>query len=294
MRKHLKWIIPVIIIVIAGGAFGYMKFFAWNPERQKLATIDGRVITVAQFSRAIAKIPDPYKDMLKEDPKAFLEQLVLKEVLLQEAGRLGIKPDGDAKGEDAEISIVHNLLKKEVMDKVQVTKEDVESIYKEHKKELGNKPLSEVGPILENALREAKGKEKMEEYVLALKNKAKIEMNEKYLQVLTAPAPETNSAEEFKKALQSGKPVLVDFGANNCMPCRQIRPFLKEIGQEYNEKAKVLIIDVYKCKDLAAEYRVQVIPTLVFFDKSGKEVFRHVGAWDKASIAGKLKEAGTT
>jgi thioredoxin 1 len=76
------------------------------------------------------------------------------------------------------------------------------------------------------------------------------------------------------------------------MPCRQIRPILQEIKQEYTGKATVLVIDVYKYKELAGEYRIQVIPTLIFFDKSGKEVFRHMGAWDKASMVGKLKEAG--
>lgn len=291
-RKHLKWILPVLGIVIAGGVYGYLKLFAWNPERQKMAVINGQVITVAQFSRAMAGVPAPYQDLLKEEPKAFLEQFVLKEVLLQEARRLGIKSDPDAKGEEADISMVHNLLKKEVIDKVQVRPEEVEGIYRQHKEELGKKPLSEVGPLIENAIREAKGKEKVEEYVGSLKDKAKIQIDEKYLQAMTVPAPPTNTSEEFKKALQTGKPVLVDFGSNTCMPCRQIRPILKEIGQEYNGKASVLVIDVYKYKDLANEYRVQAIPTLVFFDKSGKEVFRHMGAWDKTSIVVKLREAG--
>ncbi len=67
---------------------------------------------------------------------------------------------------------------------------------------------------------------------------------------------------------------------------------MKEIEKENADKAKILIIDVYKNQDLAREYRVQLIPTLIFFDKTGKEVFRHVGAWDKESIVGKLKEAG--
>ncbi len=292
LRKHLKWILPVLVVVVAAGVFGYLKLFAWNPERQKLAVINDKVITVAQFSRSMSKVPDPYQEMLREEPKAFLEQLILKEVLLQEARRLGVKSDPEAKGDDAEISMVHNLLKKEVVDKVQVEKEEVEAIYKEHQKELGKKTLSEVGPMLEAAIREAKGKEKMEEYVVALKNKAKITTDEKRLQNLTTPPPATNTGDEFKKAVESGKPLLVDFGANNCMPCRQIRPILKELGKEYTGKANVLIIDVYKFKDLANQYKVQVIPTLVFFDKTGKEVFRHVGAWDKESMVGKLKEAG--
>jgi thioredoxin 1 len=107
-----------------------------------------------------------------------------------------------------------------------------------------------------------------------------------------AAAASTNTKDEFNQAMKSVKPVLIDFGANSCVPCRQIRPILKEIGKEYSEKAKVLIIDVYKYQDLAREHRVQLIHTLIFFDKGGKEVFRHAGAWDKDSIAGKLKEAG--
>ena len=291
-RNLLKWIIPIVGIVIAAGVFGYLKLFAWNPERQKIALVNDRIITVAQFSREIAKVPAPFQDIFKEEPKQFLEQMILKEVLLQEANRQGIKADPAAKGEEVETSLIQSLLKKEVLDKVKVDPDEVEKLYRQHRAQMGGKPLSEVGPFIEGAIREAKGKEQMGEYVLTLKEKAKIEIDEKHLQAISAPAPSTNTGEEFKKALQSGKPVLVDFGANSCMPCRQIRPILKEVGQEYAGKAEVLVIDVYKYKELAGEYRVQVIPTLIFFDKSGKEVYRHMGAWDKASIVGKLKEAG--
>ena len=290
--KILKWSLPVLGIVVAAAVFGYLKFVAWNPERQKVASINDQKITVAQFGRELAKVPEPYQDMLREDPKQFLEQLILKEVLLREARRQGLKGDPAAKGEEADIATIQTLLKKEVLEKVKVGQDEIEALYREHREQLGNKPLSEVGPFMENALREAKGKEKIEEYIVALKGKAKIEVDERRLQKISAPTPATNSGEEFKKALQSGQPVLVDFGANSCMPCRQIRPILNEIGKEYSGKAQILIIDVYKHKELAGEYRVQVIPTLVFFDKTGKEVYRHMGAWDKASIVGKLKEAG--
>ena len=289
----LKWIIPIVgILVVAAGVVGYLKFFAWNPERQKIALVNDRIITVAQFSREVGKIPAPYQDMFKEEPKQFLEQLILKEILLQEANRQGVKPDPAAKGEEAEMSLIQNLLKKEVFDKIKVDPEEVGKLYRQHKDKMDGKPLNKVAPYIEDAIREAKGKEQMEGYLLALKEKAKIEIDEKRIQAIANPTPSTNTGEEFKKGIQSGKPMLVDFGANSCMPCRQIRPILKELSQEYNGKATVLVIDVYKYKELAGEYRVQVIPTLIFFDKSGKEVFRHMGAWDKASIVGKLKEAG--
>ena len=104
--------------------------------------------------------------------------------------------------------------------------------------------------------------------------------------------PPANTAEDLKKALQSQKPVLVDFGANKCIPCRQIRPILREIGKEYAGKAHVLIIDVWELRELARDYRIQLIPTLIFFDPAGKEVFRRSGTWDKNSMIEKLREAG--
>lgn len=292
LKKHLKWILPVVAVVAGVVVFGYLKFFAWNPERQKLAMINDRKITVAQFEREIAKIPVPFQEVFKEEPRQFLEQLVLKEVLLQEARRRGVKSSPGAQGEEAELSFIQNLLKKEVLDKVEVTPREIEEVYKEHRDRMGKKPLKEVSPMIEDAIREIKGKEKTEEYIASLKNRANIEIDEERLKKITALPPITNTKEQFFQALKSGKSVLVDFGSNSCMPCRQIRPILKEIEKEYADKAQVLVIDVYQYQDLAREYRVTLIPTLIFFDKGGKEFFRHVGAWDKGSIVAKLKEAG--
>ncbi len=290
--KHLKWILLVLGIILAAGGSGYLKFFVWNPERQKLVSVNQRDITVAQFGRELAKLPASYQDMLREEPKQFLEQLVMKEILLQEAERQGIKSAAAATGEEAEMSMIQSLLKKEILDKVKVSEKEVEAIYRQHRDQMGEKDLNEVAPVIEEIIRDAKGKEQMEEYVASLREKAKVEFSEKYLQAITIPPPQTDTAEDFKKAIQSGQPVLVDFGANSCMPCRQIRPILKEVEREYSGKAHVLVIDVYKFKELAGKYRVQLIPTLIFFDKGGKEIYRHMGAWDKASIIGKLKEAG--
>ena len=292
MKRHLKWIIPAAAVVVGVIVFGYLKFFSWNPERQVLAMINDRKITVAQFDRELGKVPSPFQEVFREEPKQYLDQVITKEIVMQEARRLGVKADPAAKGEDVDLSIMQNLLKKEVLDKVQVDPKEVAEVYQQHKDQMGKKSLAEVTPMIEDAIREMKGKEKAEEYVASLKNKSKIEINEGRLKDVTALPPPTNTKEDYQQAMKTGKPVLVDFGANSCMPCRQIRPILKEIEKEYTGKASVLIIDVYKYQDLAREHKVQLIPTLIFFDKAGKEVFRHVGAWDKDSIVGKLKDAG--
>jgi thioredoxin 1 len=292
MKKHWKWILPVLAVVVGIILFGYLKFFTWNPERQVLAMINDRKITVAQFDRELGKIPAPFQEVFREEPRQYLDQVITKEVVLQEAQRLGVKADPEARGEDVDLSIMQNLLKKEVLGKIEVDPKEVAEVYKQHKDQMGKKSLTEATPMIEEAIRELKGKEKVEEYLASLRNKSKIDIDESRLKDLTALPPATNTNEEFQQAIKSGKPLLVDFGSNSCMPCRQLRPILKEIEKKYAGKARILIIDVYKYKDLAREYRVQLIPTLIFFDKRGKEVYRHVGAWDKDSIVEKLKEAG--
>lgn len=110
----------------------------------------------------------------------------------------------------------------------------------------------------------------------------------------TNSEPTTNTDQELKIALVSGKAVLVDFGSNKCIPCRQLRPILKEVGKEMDGKVHVLIIDIYNFGKLAREHRIQLIPTLIFFNPSGKEFYRHMGVWDKDSIVRKLKEGGAS
>ena len=157
---------------------------------------------------------------------------------------------------------------------------------------MGGKTLKEVAPIIEQILREGKQQERAEQFVKELRNTAKIEINQDRIKKISVKPPESNTDEDFKKALNGGKPFFVDFGANSCIPCRQMRPILKEVDKEYAGKTKALIIDVYKYQDLAREYKIQLIPTLIFFDSKGKEVFRHVGVLDKKTIVAKLKEIG--
>jgi thioredoxin 1 len=103
-----------------------------------------------------------------------------------------------------------------------------------------------------------------------------------------------NTRTRIFKALKSGRPVLVDFGSNSCIPCRQLRPILQEIRKEQAGKVEVLVIDVYKYQDLAAEYRIQVIPTIILFDSNAKEVFRNQGFMPKAAIMEQTRKVGVS
>lgn len=95
-----------------------------------------------------------------------------------------------------------------------------------------------------------------------------------------------------REALASGKPTVIDLGARTCIPCKKMAPILESLSGEYRGKANVLFIDVHEDQAGARKFRIQMIPTQIFFNAQGKEVKRHIGFMDKEAIVKELKAAG--
>ena len=96
----------------------------------------------------------------------------------------------------------------------------------------------------------------------------------------------------IRAALASGIPTVADFGARSCIPCKRMAPILEELNNELKGKANVLFSDLTESRDVANPYRIQMMPTQIFFDAKGKEVKRHIGFMDKADILKELKAVG--
>ncbi len=99
-------------------------------------------------------------------------------------------------------------------------------------------------------------------------------------------------ATTVSKVLISGKPTVIDLGARHCIPCKKMAPILESLSSEFRGKANVLFIDVREDQAAAEKFRVQMIPTQVFFNTQGKEVKRHMGFMEKMEIIKELKAAG--
>ena len=101
---------------------------------------------------------------------------------------------------------------------------------------------------------------------------------------MASPAIVTLSGENFEtEVLKSATPVLVDFWAEWCGPCKMIAPVLDELADEYSGKIKIGKVNVDECQALAAEYGVRSIPTLLFF-KQGQVAEQIVGARGKRDL----------
>ena len=100
-------------------------------------------------------------------------------------------------------------------------------------------------------------------------------------------ALELNESNFDSEVLKSDKPVLVDFWAEWCGPCRMISPIIEEMHAEYAGKAILGKVDVDSAPSIAAKYGIRNIPTILFF-KNGEVVDKQVGAVPKTTLDQKL------
>lgn len=91
------------------------------------------------------------------------------------------------------------------------------------------------------------------------------------------------------EVLKSTLPVMVDFGATWCGPCRMIAPYMEQLSDEYAGKAVVAKVDVDECPGISAKYGIRNVPTVLIF-KNGEIVDKNVGAAPKATFEDKLKK----
>jgi thioredoxin 1 len=94
---------------------------------------------------------------------------------------------------------------------------------------------------------------------------------------------------EFNTLIQSEKPILVDFFATWCGPCQALMPVLKQVKDQLGDQIKIVKIDVDKNQNIASQWQVRGVPTLILF-KNGKQVWRQSGVLSKEQIINVILE----
>ncbi len=105
-----------------------------------------------------------------------------------------------------------------------------------------------------------------------------------------APAAPTANA----PAPATGLPRLLDLGSTKCQACQAMEAVLADLRRDYARRLAVDFIDVFVTQDAAEKYSIVVIPTQIFYDAAGKELFRHQGFISKDDIVAKFRELGVS
>ena len=109
---------------------------------------------------------------------------------------------------------------------------------------------------------------------------------------VTSSSEKISTNKDSSDVIAENLPILIDLGRGTCVPCKMMLPILQQLQEEYKGRAIIKIVDIRYDPEPARAYKIRLIPTQIFFDATGKEIYRHEGFMDKISIEQKLKEIG--
>jgi thiol-disulfide isomerase/thioredoxin len=166
--------------------------------------------------------------------------------------------------------------------------DEAKAFYDKNKDMIGEATFDQAKDQIKQYVLSQKQQDAVNAYIAATGERYGIDVDKAW----TAKQYSAAMDNPIDKARKSGKPTMVDLGADGCRPCDMMAPILESLKKDYAGKANVLFVHVRKEQILAARYGVQSIPVQVFFDRDGKELFRHVGFFPKDQIVAKLAEMG--
>jgi len=243
-------------------------------------------ITQQQVTAEIQKAPERVRQQLGQNAFFVLEQLATRRLLLSEARTWAAAHDPPVKAE-GEDSLIRAYLRT-VAERASVSDEEVQAFYNKNKELVSGAPFESVREDLKRYLLGERQQAAVEAHIHRLAQRAAAEVDATWTKQQCRLAMDN----PVDKARRSGKPTLVDFGATGCGPCDMMTPILASLTKKYAGKLNVLFVHVGEEQILGARYGVRTIPVQVFFDKEGKEVFRHEGFFPQAEIERKLTDMG--
>jgi thiol-disulfide isomerase/thioredoxin len=251
--------------------------------------VAGKVtITQAQLDAELKKASASIQPQLKDNLFFLLESIAVDRLLKAEVNAWAVSKKLDTKNMKDQ-----DIIKKyveELTANITVSADEVKKAYDSDPEVYGGATFSDAEPYIKSELISEKKQEVVEKHVNDMGKRTIIKINDNWAKV-QYPKAINNMVDKLRR---SGKPSLVDFGASGCKPCDMMAPILDELKKEYTGVANVEFVDVREHQILGARYGVSSIPVQVFFDKDGKEFYRHVGFFPKNNILAKFKEMGAS
>jgi thiol-disulfide isomerase/thioredoxin len=245
-------------------------------------------ITQAQLDSEIKKASASLQPQLKDNLFFLLENIAIDRLLNAEVRDWAVSKKIDTKNMKDQ-----DIIKKyveELTANITVSADEVKKAYDSDPEVYGGAKFGDAEPYIKSQLINEKKQEVVENHVNNLGKRIVIKINDDWAKAQYPKAIDNL----VDKARHSGKPSLVDFGASGCRPCDMMAPILEELKKEYTGIVNVEFVDVREYQILGTRYGVSSIPVQVFFDKNGKEFYRHIGFIPKNNILAKFKEMGVS
>lgn len=240
----------------------------------------------ADLTKIIAGEPPEFREQLQKNAIFLLENEAAVR-LLAAIARKTFEQDGQNPKGNGDAEVVRAYLDR-LTKSIAVTDQDVVDFYDRNMHLFGGAGLDQVRPHIRQYVLQEKRQEAVEKHLRGLGRKLDI--------VVSAPWVKEQSTQArdnpLDKARGNGRPALVAFsGAGCCGPDRML-PVLKALREKFENKVNVVYLEVREEQVLAARYHVRSIPTLILYDKAGKEAFRTTGVLDANTLESKLAMVG--
>lgn len=278
---------PLVNATYPGLASGCLTYACLSDlPKETLLKAGDLVITEKDMADEIAKAPQDVQTQLKKNGFFMLEQIAGPKLIVQIAKAEAARTGKELPSQVERLVIDYHL--GGLVEKVEATDAEVADFYQKNKDMVGDATLDQVKAEIRNYLVREKQQAVIAKYIETLGQRTPIEVSAAWVKEQAALAKDNL----VDKARASGRPSMVDFGASGCRPCDMMAPILETLKKKYAGKVNVEFVHVRDEQVLASRYGIQSIPVQVFFDKDGKEVFRHVGFFPQDELEKKLAEMG--
>ena len=269
---------------LAAGVLTYAKVSVL-PEGMLLKS-EGIEISSNDIDKSISGQPEQFQAELTKNAFFVLEQEATGKILKKVAAQKLSEKGKDVNSMD-DNQLVRSFFEELTKD-VKVTDKDIETFYKENESVFCGTPLDSVRKQIESYVLQDKKQRFVDQYIQTLGQKLEIVVSDLWTKQQAANAKDN----PLDKVRASGKPTLAIFSAASCCGPDKMIPIRDALLKKYDTKINIVYIEPRKEQILAARYGIRSIPTQIFFDKAGKEVFRHTGFFSKDQISKKLVEMG--
>ncbi|MCF8142404.1 MAG: thioredoxin family protein [Deltaproteobacteria bacterium] len=231
--------------------------------------------------KILGEAPPEMRKELEKNLFFLLEQKAMEMLIKQDAVSMGISADQPK--EEMLKAYVERLT-----DGITVNEAEMKAFYETNKAMVGGMPFDQVKESIEPFLLEQKKVAALDARIEGLGKRTDIRVNRDWVKKQAESARDN----PVDKARMSGKPTLVEFGAAGCVPCDMMQPILDKLRKKFHDTLNVVFVHVRENQLLGARFGIRSIPVQAFFDRNGKEVFRHVGFYAEEEVLKQLARLG--